>query len=116
MTSFRKYSIDNGEGLKSFIDNSGLRIKSSSGLEGSQNSIIIQDFTSLNWKSNEHAVRINCKEEAMYVIEKYTTLKHFDNVKGDPTRPYSFFARNMADLIDVIYALKTIDDNNKLGV
>ena len=111
MTAFNRYNIDWGEGLKSFVEASGLIIKGSSGLKGSQNIITIPDYTSFNWKTNENAVRINCKENAMHVIERYTALRHFDNGEGDPTRPFSFFARTFSDLIDAIYALKSIEGN-----
>ncbi len=111
MEAFSRYDIDNGEGLRIFIIASGLKEKGSSGLEGANNVIRIPDLTSFNWKANEDAVRINCKENAMHVIERYTSLKHFDNGDGDPPRPYSFYARTLSDLMDVIYALKTIEGN-----
>lgn len=115
-TTYKNYGINNGEGLKHFLIASGLLIKNSSGLEGSQNVIILPDFTSFNWKENQGAVRVNCKENAVNVIERYTSLEHFDNKKSDRTRPYSFFVRNMSDLINVIYALKTVEGNSVLTV
>lgn len=115
MTPFNKYNIDSGEGLLEFLMASGLKIKTSSGLEGGNNSIKTSDITAFNWKPEENAVRVNCKENAMKVIEKSTDLKHFDNGKGDPSRPYSFYVYCISDLIDVIYALKTIEGNKIRG-
>ena len=116
MTSFNKYNINSGNGLQEFIMASGLKIKTSSGLEGVNNSIKLPDITAFNWKIEENAVRVNCKENAMKVIEKYTELKHFDNGKGDPSRPYSFFVYSFSDLVDVVYALKTIEGNKNISL
>ncbi len=112
MSIFSNYNLDSGNGLKDFLEASGLIIKGSSGLEGSQNIIKLNDLTSFNWKSSENAIRVNCKEHAMNCIEAKTDLQHFDNGSGDPTRPYSFFIRSLANLIDVIYILKRIDGNS----
>ena len=111
MNTFEKYEINSGLGLKAFMEASGLNIRNCSGIEGSQNIIYLPDRTSFNWKGADRIVRINCKENAMCVIEAKTTLIHIDNGVGDPTRPYSFLIKSMADLIDAVYALKTIDGN-----
>lgn len=105
---FEKYSINSGVGLKQFLEDAGLQIEGTSGIEGSQNVIRVRGYTSLNWKANEDAVRINCKEETMKTIESKTDLKHFDNGPGDPTHPYSFFVYSLSDLVDVLYILKRI--------
>lgn len=106
MSVFSDFNIDSGTGLYNFLKASGLDISSSSGLDGTDNYIILKDFTSFNWKTAEDCVRVNCKEEAMRSIELKTNLKHFDNGKGDKTRPYSFFVRTLDELIDIIYILK----------
>ena len=111
MDYFNKYKIDSGLGLKEFIEASGLYIRNCSGIEGSQNIIYLPDMTTFNWKNANRIVRINCKESAVRVIESKTELVHRDNVKGDPTRPYSFVIDSLSDLIDAIYALKTISGN-----
>ena len=111
MDIFEKYEIDSGKGLKAFLEAAGLTIRNWSGIEGSQNIIYLPDLTTFNWKSANRIVRINCKEHAMRVIESKTDLVHVDNVKGDPTRVYSFIIDSLSDLIDAIVALKSIEGN-----
>lgn len=106
MSVFSDFKIDSGTGLYNFIRASGLEIKSKTGLDGTQNTIIITDLTSFNWKTSEDCIRVNCKKEAMQSIELKTELRHFDNGKGDPTRPYSFYVRSLDEFIDIIYILK----------
>ena len=109
--AFNKYGIDSGLGLKEFMEAAGLHIRNFTGIEGSQNIIYLPDKTSFNWKSADRIVRINCKKDAVRVIESKTELIHRDNVKGDPTRPFSFIVDSLSDLNDAIYALKTIPGN-----
>ncbi len=109
MDFFSKYSIDSGEGLRTFLEASGLNIVGASAIEGSENVIKLPDLTTFNWKSRDRIVRVNCKERAMNVIEAKTGLKHIDNGAGDPTRPYSFIIETFSDLIDTIYSLKTVE-------
>lgn len=111
MDLFNIYNIDNGVGLKAFLEASGLLVEKYSGINGSQNCIFLPDLTSFNWKGRDRIVRINCKENAKNVIESKSGLTHFDNGPGDPPRPFSFIVESFSDLIDAIYALKTIDGN-----
>lgn len=111
MDLYSIYNIDNGVGLKTFLEASGLLVEKYSGINGSQNCIFLPDLTSFNWKGQDHYVRINCKENAKNVIEAKTGLSHIDNGPGDPTRPFSFIIEVFPDLIDAVYALKTIDGN-----
>ncbi len=113
MDLFECYNVDNGEGLKIFLEASGLIVEKTSGLSGSQNCIFLPDLTSFNWKGRDRIVRINCKENAMHVIESKSHLSHFDNGPGDPTRPYSFKVDSFPDLIDAVYLLKTIEGNKR---
>ena len=111
MNAFQEYNIDSGAGLRSFLEQAGLLIEASSALDSSENVIKLHDLTAFNWKSKDGIVRVNCKENAMIVIESKTGLKHIDNGSGDSTRPFSFIIKTFSELIDVIYALKTIEDN-----
>ena len=99
MNAYARYDINSGAGLKSFIEVSGLAIYHAS------------DLTTFNWKSRDGVVSVNCKENAMRVIEKLSNLTHIDNGVGDSVRRYSFVISSFSDLIDAIYALKTIDGN-----
>lgn len=112
MDSYSKYAIDSGVGLKEFLERSGIRIAGCSGVEGAQNIIELPDLTCFNWKVRDRIVRVNCKENAMYIVEQKTNLKHVDNGVGDSTRPYSFLISSFSDLIDVVYALKQIEGNS----
>ncbi len=78
-------------------------------LGGSQNVIRLPDLTTLNWKSGDGIVRVNCKADLMHVIESKTNLRHIDNGVGDQTREFSFIVESFADLIDVIYVLKRLE-------
>ncbi len=111
MRGFNEYKIDLGSGLKTFLKYSGIKIESVTALEGPDNIIKLPDLTTFNWKARDGVVRVNCKEPAKSVIEQKTNLSHIDNGSGDPTRPYSFIIERFSDLIDVIYALKTIKGN-----
>jgi len=111
MDAFKRYGIDSGEGLLSFVIDSGLAVQNATGIEGSQNVIYLPDLTTFNWKSTDRIVRINCKEPAKNIIESVSKLNHIENGSGDPTRPYSFTISSFSDLIDVIFALKTIETN-----
>ncbi len=108
-----KRRLYSGEGLKEFLEDSGLVITGVSALEGSDNVIKLSDLTTFNWKSRDGIVRVNCKENAMNVIEAKSHLNHIENGPGDPVREYSFIVEQFSDLIDVIYALKTIEGNGR---
>lgn len=112
MDIYSRYDLDNGMGLKLFLEASGLNIRNCTGIDGSQNIIYLPDLTTFNWKGANRIVRINCKEKAMRVIESKSKLIHIDNGIGDPSRPYSFLVDSFSDLLDAIYALKSIDGNS----
>lgn len=112
MTDYSKYD-DSGRGLLQFLQDSGLNVDHTTGIDGSDNVIYLTDKTTFNWKGRNEQVRINCKEHAMNVIEMNTDLRHIDNGKGDPTRPYSFIFSDLRDLIKAVDALKTIDEDRK---
>lgn len=114
MNTIVKRGIQSGEELYAFLIDAGVCVSSTTALEGSENVIKLPDLTTFNWKKRDNIIRVNCKTEAMNVIEAKTGLKHFDNGSGDPTRPYSFLVESFSDLIDVIYALKTIPGNGKV--
>lgn len=105
--------IDSGASLLEYLSRKGLRIDHFSGIEGSQNYIILPDKTSFNWKSRQRIVRVNCKENAKDVIEARTNYQLIENGKGDPTRRYSLLidVDNLAELDAVIEALKSIEGN-----
>ncbi len=48
MDLFECYNVDSGEGLKIFLEASGLIVEKTSGLSGSQNCIFLPDLTSFN--------------------------------------------------------------------
>lgn len=104
---FSFFGIDSGNGLKKLLDDSGL-VTEGVALETSENVIRLPEYITLNWKSRNRQIRVNCKENEMLKIEQYTDLKHFLNGKGDPTHPYSFLVDSFPDLIDMIYVLRRI--------
>ena len=106
MNTITKYGITSGGDLKAFLEDAGLPVVGTSGLDGSENIIRLHNLTTMNWKSRDEIVRINCKERVMDIIESKTNLTHIDNGRGDPTREYSFIVETFADLIDVVCALK----------
>ena len=107
---YSKYE-DSGRGLLQFLEDSGLKIDHTTGIDGSDNVIYLPDKTTFNWKGRNEQVRINCKEHAKNVIEADTGFAHIDNGAGDPTRPYSFIFSELRDLIKAVEALKTINQD-----
>ena len=102
---------DSGRGLLQFLEDWGLKIDHTTGIDGSDNVIYLPDKTTFNWKGRNEQVRINCKEHAKNVIEADTGFAHIDNGAGDPTRPYSFIFSECRDLIKAVKALKTINED-----
>ncbi len=111
--TFSQNNLDSGSKIKDFLERKGFLIKGYNALESSQNYIILPDTTSFNWKKKNSQIRVNCKKEAMNIIEYNTKLKHIDNGVGDPTREYSFLLDNYADFITVLKALEKIEINCK---
>ncbi len=103
MNTITKHGIASGEELKIFLEDAGLPVVGTSALEGSENIIRLHNLTTMNWKSRDEIVRVNCKESVCNVIESKTNLSHISNRPGDPTREYSFIVDTFADLIDVGY-------------
>ena len=68
-------------------------------------------MVSFNWKVRTKQIRLNCKKEAMQVIEQKTNLKHIDNGKGDPTHEFSFLLDTFEEFSDAVNALKDYDEN-----
>lgn len=113
MNDFEFININNGIQLYEFL-NKSLFINHTISLNTSNNVIYLNDGTTLNWKSNNNQIRINCKENAKTIIEQNTNLKHIGNGKGDNVHPYSFLLNTLPDLIDAIASLRKIELNQKL--
>lgn len=103
--------INSGKSLLDYLQASGLHIIGTSGIEGSQNVIRLQDKSTFNWKSRNGEVRVNFKGYAKEVIERNTHFKAIDNGVGDPTRDFSLLVNNEQDLCEIIAALKLIEGN-----
>ena len=110
MSTFSLYGINSGPELKRFLDCCGLNTKGVA-IKTSSNVIYLSDYVTLNWKSRNGQVRVNCKEDMMHIIEQNTNVKHQINGPGDTTHGFSFLLDNMGDLVDIIYVLRHYGKN-----
>lgn len=113
--SFEAAGVDSGTGIIRYLEGRGLLVVRRYAPTTPNNIIGIPDLTTFNWKSDAEQIRVNCKEDAMHVIEANTKLKHIDNGPADPPRPYSFLLDDFSQLEEVVSALLTIEKNRAIG-
>lgn len=99
-------TINCGEALLIYLKTKKVKIDNVNGIPGPDNCIYLSGSTTINWKSRDGKVRINCKEQVKEIIESKTQLTMFKNGVGDPAREYSLLVDNQADLDSVIEAIK----------
>ncbi len=104
--------IQSGKDIKEYLENKGFDVKATA-IDTSENVIRIPCMVTFNWKSSSKQVRLNCKQEAMQVIEQKTNLKHIENGVGDKTHKYSFLFNTFEEFENAVAALKTYNDNYK---
>ncbi len=109
--TFEDRGLDSGTGIMNNLEKEGLVIEGCYRPDSSDNYIRLNDRTTFNWKNNEGQIRVNCKKQAMEIIEKNTGLKHIDNGAGDPARPYSFLLNKYSEYKKVVNTLKLIEIN-----
>ena len=98
--------IASGRELAEYLENMGLRIEHTNAIDTSQNCIYLANRTSLNWKSKDRIVRLNCKDDVKDVIERTTELRAIPNGVGDKIRSWSFIIGNLDDMNSAIKAIQ----------
>ena len=68
-------------------------------------------MVSLNRRKTTKQIRLNCKKEAIQVIEQKTNLKHIANGDGDKTHEYSFLFDTFEQIKNAVESLKTYNDS-----
>ena len=108
--NFEEMNVDSGRGIQEYLKKQGFEVKATSPDTG-QNVIRIPCMVSFNWKKSTKQIRLNCKKEAMQVIEQKTNLKHIDNGEGDKTHEYSFLFDTFEQFENAVESLKIYNDS-----
>ena len=103
-------NVDSGRGIQEYLRKCGFDAMATSP-DTSQNVIRIPCMVSFNWKARAKQIRLNCKKEAMIVIEQKTKLRHIDNGVGDSTHEFSFLLETFEDFSNAVEALKVYIEN-----